>query len=63
MKTKVKQYREELGLSQEELARKSGISRTVISGLENDTIKSTTNTTMEKICNVLNKTVIEVFFS
>ena len=43
MKNKVKYYREMKGISQEELAEKSGISRTTISGFENETIKVTTN--------------------
>ena len=32
---KIKDIRESLGMTQEELAEKSGVSRTIISGLEN----------------------------
>ena len=35
MKNKVKYYREMKGISQEELAETSGVSRTTISGFEN----------------------------
>jgi len=63
MKNKVKHYRELKGLSQEELAKASNVSRTTISGLENDTIKVTTNTTMDKIANALGVSTIELFYT
>ena len=63
MKNKVKHYRELKGMSQEELAKASNISRTTISGLENDTIKVTTNTTMDKIANALEVSTIELFYT
>lgn len=63
MKNKVKYYRELKGLSQEELAKASNVSRTTISGLENSTIKVTTNTTMDKIANALDVSTIELFFT
>lgn len=63
MKNKIKQYRELKGLSQEELAKASNVSRTTISGLENNTIKVTTNTTMGKIADALGVSTIELFFT
>lgn len=63
MKTKIKQYRELKKISQEELAKKSGVSRATISGLENETIKVTTNTTMDKIANALGVSTIELFYT
>ena len=62
MKNRVKEIREELGISQEELSEKSGVSRTTISGLENGIIDVITNITLEKICSALGKKVPEVFF-
>ncbi len=62
MKNKVKEIREELSMSQEELSEKSGVSRTTISGLENGIIDVITNITLEKIASALGKKVPEVFF-
>ena len=62
MKNRVKEFREKLGLTQEELAQKSGVSRTTISGFENGSIEITTNTTMEKIAEALGKKTKNVFF-
>ena len=63
MNNKIKYYRELKGLSQEELAETSKISRTTISGLENGTIKVTTNTTMDKISEALGVSTIELFYT
>lgn len=63
MKNKIKYYRELKNLSQEELAKASNVSRTTISGLENGTIKVTTNTTMDKIANALGVSTIELFYT
>lgn len=63
MKNKIKYYRELKNMSQEELAKASTISRATISGLENGTIKVTTNTTMYKIANALEVGVIELFYT
>lgn len=62
MKNKVKEIREELGISQEELSEMSGVSRTTISGLENETIEVVTNLTLEKIATALGKKVPDIFF-
>lgn len=63
MKNKIKYYRELKGWSQEELAKRSEVSRTTISGLENETINVTTNTTMDKISDALGVSTIELFYS
>lgn len=63
MKTKVKYYRELNNMTQEELSKKSGVSRTIISGLENGTLDSTTNATMKKISDALNVGILELFYS
>lgn len=62
MKNRVKEFREKLGMTQEELSEKSGVSRTTISGFENDAIDITTNTTMDKISEALGKKTKTVFF-
>lgn len=59
---KIREYREIVGISQEELARKAGISRTTLSGLESGTIKRTTTETLLKIAQALNKKVSDIFF-
>ena len=51
MKNILKKIREEKNISQEELSKKSGVSRTTISELENGKIKRITNINLEKIAN------------
>ncbi len=63
MKNKIKYYRKLKNLSQEELAKSSSISRATISGLENGTIKVTTNTTMDKIASALGVSTVELFYT
>lgn len=63
METKIKHYRELVNMSQEELSRKSGVSRTIISGLETGTLDTTTNATMKKISEALKVGITELFFS
>lgn len=61
MKNKLKEIREEKGLSQLELAEKSGVARTIINQLETgkrDVIKSET---MIKISKALGKTLDDIF--
>lgn len=62
MKNILKEIREEQGLSQEELSRKSNVSRTIISELENGKTDVITNVTLEKIAKALNKKVVDIFF-
>ncbi len=59
---KVKQCREEAKMSQEELSRRSGVSRTIISGLESGAIHVTTTETLLKIARALDKKVSDIFF-
>lgn len=59
---RVKEIREKNGLSQEMLSKKSGVSRTIISGLESGTIKETSTKTLFKIAKALNVNVSDIFF-
>ena len=58
---KIKDIRESLGMTQEQLAEKSGVSRTIISGLENGTARATTTKTLLKIASALDTTVDRIF--
>lgn len=62
MKTKIREYREKKGISQEELSRISGVSRTIISGLETGLIEETSSVTMKKIADALGKKIQTIFF-
>ena len=62
MKNILKQIREEQGISQEELAKKSKVSRTTISELETEKTEVITNITLEKIATALNKRITDIFF-
>lgn len=59
---KIKEVREEMRMTQEELAEKSGISRTTISALENGTMRATTTKTLIQIAQALETTVDRIFF-
>ena len=59
---KIRECREELGISQEELSKRSKVSRTIISGLESGSISVTTTETLLKIAGALGKKVSEIFF-
>lgn len=58
----IKEYREKAKLTQEELAEKSGVSRTTISNLEMNYTDTCTTKTLSKIANVLNVDVRSLFF-
>ena len=60
---RIKEVREEIGMTQEELAKKSGISRTTISALENGSNKNTSSKTLLAIATALNTTVENIFFT
>lgn len=62
MKNKIKFIREEKNITQEKLSELSGVSRTIISGLENGTIYRTTNTTMQKLSKALGVEIFELFY-
>ncbi|MGM9602528.1 MAG: helix-turn-helix transcriptional regulator [Faecousia sp.] len=59
---KIKEKRDEMKMSQEELAQKSGVSRGTISGLENGTLRATTTKTLLKLAKALGTTVDQIFF-
>lgn len=60
---KIKECREEMKMSQTELSKKSGVSRTIISGLESGAITVTTTDTLLRIANALEKKVSDIFFT
>ncbi len=62
MKNRLKELREYRGMSQEELAEKSGVSRTTISELETEKKEVTTNITLERIAKALGEKVSNIFF-
>jgi|AGTN01.1.fsa_nt_gi Predicted transcriptional regulators len=59
---KIKEVRESMKMTQEELAEKSGVSRTTISQLESGTIRTTTTKTLVKLARALNKSIDQIFF-
>ena len=59
---KIKELREKMKISQEELAAKSGVSRALISGLETRTIQETSTATLKKLAIFFNVKVSELFF-
>lgn len=60
---KIKEIREEIGMTQAELSIKAGVSRTIINGLETGRITTTTTDTLKKIAAALDKKVSEIFFN
>lgn len=61
MHYKIRDYRQELNMSQQKLAETAGISRAIISGLESGTIEVTTTETLIKIARALGKKVSDIF--
>lgn len=61
MTFRIKEFRKKLNMTQEQLSCKSGISRTTISGLENNNIAITTTETLLKIANALGRKVDDIF--
>lgn len=61
MKNKVKEYRVEQNLTQEELAKKANVSRYLISRIENGDDVNITKNTMLSIAEALNSNVSDVF--
>lgn len=59
---RIKELRESLRMTQEELAHKSGVSRGTISALENGSFKETTTKTLVKIARALGTSVDRIFF-
>ena len=53
MEYKIRECREKVGLSQEQLSEKSGVSRAIISGLDSGSITVTTTKTLSKLAEAL----------
>lgn len=62
MNNSVKERREELDMTQQELAYKSGVSRTTISKIETGVLKDIRSTTLLKIALALECDVGDIFF-
>lgn len=60
---KIKELREAMKMTQEELAEKSGVSRGTISALENGIDRTTTSKTLVKLAQALDTTVDHIFFT
>ncbi len=60
---KIKEIRERLGVSQDTLVQKSGVTRQTISALENNANYNVTVGTLLKIANALDVTIDDIFFS
>ena len=58
---RIKELRELLHMTQEELSSKSGVCRSTISALENDTARATTTKTLVNIAKALGSTVDQLF--
>ena len=63
MQNKVKEYREKEDMTQEELAKKSEVSRNTISAIETGANTNVTYEIMEKIAKALGKKVSTIFFN
>ena len=59
---RIKEYREAIKMTQEELARKSGVSRGTISAMENGSSRATSTKTLVKIARALGTSVDSIFF-
>ena len=59
---RIREVREEIGMTQMELSERSGVSRSIINGLESGRTKVTTTETLLKIARAMNKKVSEIFF-
>ena len=62
MENRLKKVREDMGLTQEELAKKSGVSRITIVGIETGRTQVTRTDTLAKIADAVGKTIPELFF-
>lgn len=60
---KIKECREKIGMTQEELAKRSGVSRATISGLESGRIKVTSTGTLVKIADAMGREVCDIFYT
>lgn len=60
---KIKELRESMKMTQEQLSEKSGISRATISMLENDITKEVLTSTLKALADALETTVADLFFA
>ena len=61
MRYKIRNLRKERKMTQEELANKSGVSRAIISNLENGETVTTSTATLSKIADTLEVKVSDIF--
>lgn len=59
---RIREFREAMKMTQNELAKKSGVSRGTISAMENGTNRETTTKTLVKIARALETSVYRIFF-
>lgn len=59
---KIKELREEKRYSQEYLAKKANVNRSLLNQLENNKLQSTTTDTLAKIANALSCKITDLFF-
>ncbi len=62
MNNRLKEEREKQQISQEDLSKRSTVSRTIISELETNKTEVVTNVTLEKLARALGKKVTDIFF-
>lgn len=62
MKNRLRALRKQIGVTQEELSKKSGVSRPTISAIESNQEYVTTNITLEKIARAIDFKVSDIFF-
>ena len=60
---RIRELREAMKMTQEELADKSGVSRGTISALENGSMRNTASKTLLKLAQALNTSVDRIFFT
>lgn len=63
MGNKIRETREQLNMTQEQLSEKSGVSRQTISALENGIERNTSSKTLLAIATAMNTTVDAIFFT
>ena len=59
----IKEVREKKNMSQDDLAKKSGVSRAIISNLETGKAGTTTTSTLEKLAAALGEPVSKIFLA
>ena len=59
---RIKEVREKLNMTQDELSKKSGVSRATISALENGSLRATSTKTLLALANALGTKLEKIFF-